>query len=102
MDMKKMMKQAQKMQLELARAQEEIKEMTFEATAGGGMVKVVARGDNSIQSIAVDPQAVDPEDVEMLEDMVLAAVNEALRGVAAMGEQRLASATGGMNIPGLM
>lgn len=102
MDMKKMMKQAQKMQLELARAQEEIKGMTFEATAGGGMVKVVARGDNSIQSVTIDPQAVDPEDVEMLEDMVLAAANEALRGVAAMGEQRLSSATGGMNIPGLM
>ena len=102
MNMQKMMKQAQKMQLELARAQEEIKGMTFEATAGGGMVKVVARGDNSVQSVVIDPQAVDPEDVEMLEDMVLAAVNEALRGVAAMGEQRLNAATGGMSIPGLM
>lgn len=102
MNMQKMMKQAQKMQLELARAQEEIKGMTFEATAGGGMVKVVACGDNSIQSIAIDPQAVDPDDVEMLEDLVLAATNEALRGVAAMGEQRLSAATGGMNLPGLM
>ena len=102
MNMQKMMKQAQKMQLELARAQEEIKGMTFEATAGGGMVKVVAKGDNSVQSVTIDPQAVDPEDVEMLEDMVLAAVNEALRGVAAMGEQRLNAATGGMSIPGLM
>ena len=102
MDMKKMMKQAQKMQLELARAQEEVKGMTYEATAGGGMVKVVARGDSSIQSVSIDPQAVDPDDVEMLEDLVLAATNEALRGVIAMGEQRLSAATGGVNLPGLM
>ena len=102
MDMKKMMKQAQKMQMELARAQEEIKDMSFEATAGGGMVKVVATGDMAIQSIAIDPEAVDPEDVEMLQDMVLAAVNEALRGVSDISAQRLNAATGGMNIPGLM
>ncbi len=102
MDMKKMMKQAQKMQMELARAQEEIKDMTFEATAGGGMVKAVALGDMSIQSIEIDKDAVDPEDVEMLEDMVLAAVNEALRGVGEASSSRLNSITGGMNIPGLM
>ena len=102
MDMKKMMKQAQKMQMELARAQEEIKDMSYEATAGGGMVKVVATGDMAIQSIAIDPEAVDPEDVEMLQDMVLAAVNEALRGVSDISAQRLNAATGGMNIPGLM
>ena len=83
-----MMKQAQKMQAELARAQEEIKDMTFEATAGGGMVKVVANGDMTVDSIVIDPEAVDPEDVEMLQDMVAAAVNEALPG--------------GLNIPGLM
>ena len=64
-----MMKQAQKMQAELARAQEEIKDMTFEATAGGGMVKVVANGDMTVDSIVIDPEAVDPEDVEMLQDM---------------------------------
>lgn len=102
MDMKKMMKQAQKMQLELARAQEEIKDMSYEATAGGGMVKVTALGDGSVQSITIDPAAVDPEDVEMLEDMVTAAVNEALRGVGELSNQRLSSVTGGMNIPGLM
>ena len=102
MDMKKMMKQAQKMQLELARAQEEIKTMEFEATAGGGMVKVVAMGDMSIKSIEIDPEAIDPEDVEMLQDMVLAAVNEALRGIGEESSQRLNSVTGGMNIPGLM
>ena len=97
-----MMKQAQKMQAELARAQEEIKDMTFEATAGGGMVKVVANGDMSVDSIVIDPEAVDPEDVEMLQDMVAAAVNEALRGVSEISSQRLNAATGGLNIPGLM
>ena len=102
MDMKKMMKQAQRMQAELAKAQDEIKELEFEATAGGGMVKVVAKGDMTIQSIAIDPEAVDPEDVDMLQDMVLAAVNEALRGVSEISSQRLNAATGGLNIPGLM
>ena len=97
-----MMKQAQKMQAELARAQEEIKDMTFEATAGGGMVKVVANGDMTVDSIVIDPEAVDPEDVDMLQDMVLAAVNEALRGMSEVSAQRLNSVTGGMNIPGLM
>ena len=96
-----MMKQAQKMQAELARAQEEIKDMTFEATAGGGMVKVVANGDMTVDSIVIDPEAVDPEDVEMLQDMVAAAVNEALRGVSEISSQRLNAATGGLNIPGL-
>ena len=93
-----MMKQAQKMQVELARAQEEIKDMTFEASAGGGMVKAVAQGDNSLVSLTIDPEAVDPEDVEMLQDMI----NEALRGVAELGAQRINAATGGMSIPGLM
>ena len=97
-----MMKQAQKMQAELARAQEEVKDMTFEATAGGGMVKVVANGDMTVDSIVIDPEAVDPEDVEMLQDMVAAAVNEALRGVSEISSQRLNAATGGLNIPGLM
>lgn len=102
MDMKKMMKQAQRMQAELAKAQDEIKDMSFEATAGGGMVKAIATGDMAISSITIDPEAVDPEDVEMLQDMVAAAVNEALRGVSDLSAQRLNAATGGMNIPGLM
>ena len=104
MDMKKMMKQAQRMQVELARAQEEVREMTFTASAGGGMVQATARGDNTITELVIAPEAVDPEDVEMLQDMVLAAVNEALRGVAEQGEERLSSVTnglGGMGIPGL-
>ncbi len=102
MDMKKMMKQAQRMQAEMAKAEGEIKDMTFEASAGGGMVKAVASGDMSIQSLTIDPEAVDPEDVEMLQDMVAAAVNEALRGVSDQASARMNSVTGGMNIPGLM
>ena len=101
MDMNQMMQQAQQMQLELARAQEEIQSRTYTATAGGGMVEATALGSGSIESLKIDPEAVDPEDVEMLEDMVLVAVNEALRGVAEAGERRLASVTGGMSIPGL-
>lgn len=102
MDMKAMMRQAQKMQAELAKAQEEIKTMTFEGGAGGGMVKAVATGEMTIESVKIEKIIVDPDDIEMLEDMVTAAVNEALRGVAEMSAQRMSAATGGMNIPGLM
>ena len=101
-NMSAVMKQAQKMQAELAKAQEEVKEMTFEATSGGGMVKVVVTGEMELQSLTIDPEAVDPDDVEMLQDMVLAAVNEALRGMAEKSAERMNQATGGMNIPGLM
>lgn len=102
MDMKAMMRKAQKMQAELAKAQEEIKTMTFEGSAGGGMVKAVATGEMTIESVKIEKIIVDPDDIEMLEDMVTAAVNEALRGVAEMSAQRMSAATGGMNIPGLM
>ncbi len=102
MDMKQMMRQAQKMQKELNKAQEEIATMSFEATAGGGMVTAVASGDMAITSLTIDPDAVDPEDVEMLQDMIVAAVNEALRGVSELSNQRMSAVTGGMNIPGLM
>ena len=102
MDMKQMMRQAQKMQKELNKAQEEIATMSFEATAGGGMVTAVASGDMAITSLTIDPDAVDPEDVETLQDMVVAAVNEALRGVSELSNQRMSAVTGGMNIPGLM
>ena len=102
MDMKQMMRQAQKMQKERNKAQEEIATMSFEATAGGGMVTAVASGDMAITSLTIDPDAVDPEDVEMLQDMVVAAVNEALRGVSELSNQRMSAVTGGMNIPGLM
>ena len=93
MDMKKMMKQAQKMQRDAAAAQQEIAAMTFEASAGGGMVKATA---------TIDPAAVDPEDVEMLQDMVVAAVNEALRAASEAANARMNAVMGGMKIPGLM
>ena len=101
MDMKKMMKQAQKMQRDAAAAQQEIAAMTFEASAGGGMVKATATGEMAITDITIDPAAVDPEDVEMLQDMVVAAVNEALRQADEAMENSMKSATGGLNIPGL-
>ena len=101
MDMNDMMQQAQRMQLELARAQDEIREMTSTATSGGGMVKVAAAGDGTVKSIEINPEAIDPSDPEMLQDMVLVAVNEALRGVAEAGEARMSALTGGLNIPGL-
>ncbi len=99
MDMKKMMKQAQKMQRDAARAQEEVAAMEFEASAGGGMVKVVAGGDMTLKAVTIDPDAIDPEDMEMLQDMVLAAANEALRTAAEEANNRMSSVMGGMNLP---
>lgn len=101
MDMNDLMAQAQMMQLELAKAQEEIQSMSFTATAGGGMVKATALGNGTIESIEIDPEAVDPEDIDMLQDLVLAAVNSALRGVSEAGEKRMSGVTGGISIPGL-
>lgn len=101
-DMKKMMKQAQKMQRDAAAAQEELAAMEFTASAGGGMVEAVVMGDNTLKSIKIDPDAVDPEDVEMLEDMVVAAVNEAMRNAAETSNARMNSVMGGlgnMNLP---
>ena len=102
MNQMNMMKQAQKMQEELRKMQEELEASSFEATAGGGVVKAVVSGKHELTSLTIDPEAVDPEDVEMLQDMVAAAVNEALRGVSEISSQRLNAATGGLNIPGLM
>ena len=101
-NMNNLMKQAQKMQREMLAAQEEIKAMEFESSAGGGMVKAVVTGENVVKSITIDPEAVDPEDVEMLQDMIVAAVNEALRSVSEASNARMGSLTGGMGIPGLM
>jgi len=102
MDMKKMMKQAQKMQRELDRVQEELREMEFSATAGGGMVTAVVTGSMELKSITIDPEAVDPEDVEMLQDMIVAATNEALRGMNELSSSRINAVSGSMGIPGLM
>jgi DNA-binding YbaB/EbfC family protein len=99
MDMNRMMKEARKMQAELAKAQEEVAFLSAEATVGGGAVKVVASGDGVVQSVTIDPSAVDPDDVEMLQDLVLAAVNEALRQAQELANTRMSAVTGGMNLP---
>jgi len=100
-NMNKMMKQVQKMQQDIANMQEEMKTRTVECTAGGGMIKVIANGNNEIIAIEINPQVVDPEDVEMLQDLVLAAVNEALKMAQEMVAQEMNRLTGGMKIPGL-
>lgn len=101
MNMQQMMKQARKMQEQLAAAQENIAQATVDASAGGGMVKVTVNGEMQITSLKIDPEALDPEDVEMLEDMVTAAVNEALRGVGDLANRQMGAITGGLNIPGM-
>ena len=100
-NMGKMMKQVQKMQADMAKLQEELVNRTVESSSGGGMVTVVANGKQEIMSIKINPEAVDPEDVEMLQDMVMAAVNEALRQSQDMVAKEMGKITGGMNIPGL-
>lgn len=101
MNMQQMMKQARKMQEQLAAAQENIAQSTVDASAGGGMVKVTVNGEMQITSLKIDPEALDPEDVEMLEDMITAAVNEALRGVGDLANRQMGTITGGLNIPGM-
>ena len=96
-----MMKQAQKLQSKMLKMQEELAGRTVEASAGGGMVKVVANGRQQIVSIAIDPEVLDPEDVDMLQDLVLAAVNDALAKSQEMVSSEMGKLTGGMNIPGL-
>ena len=97
-----MMKQAQKMQAKMAEMQEQLKDEVVEASAGGGTVKVVMTGDMQIRSITIDPAAVDPDDVELLQDMTAAAVNEAIRAAQELSQTRMAAITGGLNLPGLM
>ena len=97
-----MMKQAQKMQTKMAEMQEQLKSETLEASAGGGMVRVVISGDMVIRELHIDPSAIDPDDAEMLQDMVAAAVNEAIRSMQELASRRMGEVTGGMNIPGLM
>ena len=95
------LKQAQQLQAKLAKAQEELETQTVEASVGGGVIKVVATGKQTIESIAIDPSAVDPDDVEILQDLVLAAVNEALAQSQQLAQDRLGAITGGLNIPGM-
>lgn len=97
-----MMKQAQKLQAKMAKMQEELAEKTIEGSAGGGMVKVVANGKQQLVSVQIEKEVVDPEDVDMLQDLVLAAANDALNKSQEMVSSEMSKLTGGMNIPGLM
>ena len=96
-----MMRRLQQMQSSLAKAQKDIEESTVEASAGGGAVNVVVNGQPKVQSLKIAPEAVDPADVEMLEDLIVAAVNEALEKVRALQAKHLGGLTSGLNIPGL-
>ena len=98
MNIKKMLKQAQEMQKKL---QQEVEEMTVESSAGGGMVNITMRGNKELLSVKIDPEAVDPEDVEMLQDLIMAAVNEASRKVDEAVQEPMGNMTGGMGLQGL-
>jgi len=100
-DMNKLMQQAQQMQAQMAKAQEELAHETVEASAGGGMVTVTATGAGEITEIKIDPKAIDPEDPDLLQDLVLAAVNEALRSAQALAQSKLGGSLGSLGIPGL-
>jgi nucleoid-associated protein EbfC len=104
MDMNKLMQQMGQMQEQMQRAQEELGKETVEASAGGGMVTVKANGAGEIQQVKIDPKAIDPDDPEMLEDMILAAVNEAIRSAQSLAESKLGGlaggALGGLGLPG--
>lgn len=103
-NMQKMLKQVQKMQADMEAAQAALKDEVVEASAGGGMVTVKVTGDLEVKAVAIDPEAVDPEDVELLQDMVLAATNEALRAAQELASKRLGGITGGLGglgLPGL-
>jgi DNA-binding YbaB/EbfC family protein len=99
--MKELMKKAQKMQQDLAKAQEELANKIVEGSAGGGMVKVEMNGKNQIVSLKIDKEVVDPEDVEMLEDLIIAAINEAQEKISQTSQDELGKLTGGINIPGM-
>jgi nucleoid-associated protein EbfC len=102
-DLNQLLKQAQQMQAEMAKAQEELKNEIVEASAGGGMVKVTMTGDMQLREIKIAPEAIDPDDPELLQDMVTAAVNEALRSAQELAASRMGGITGGLGggLPGL-
>ncbi len=100
-NMNAMMKQAQKLQKKMLKTQEELALKTVEASAGGGMVKVIANGGQKIESIVLEKEVVDPEDVEMLQDLIQAAVNDALNKSQEMVSKEMGKLTGGLNIPGM-
>lgn len=100
-NMQAMMKKVQKMQAEMAKMQEELKKRTIETSVGGGAVTVVVTGKKELQSIKINPDAVDTEDMEMLEDMIISAVNDGLKQIDEMTEKEMAKITGGMKLPGM-
>ncbi|KJS18837.1 MAG: hypothetical protein VR72_21470 [Clostridiaceae bacterium BRH_c20a] len=100
-NMNKMMKQVQQMQAKMAKLQEELEQKTVEATAGGGVVRVVANGKNEIVEIEIKPEVLDPDDAEMVQDLVLAACNEALRKAQEMVSEEMGKITGGLKLPGM-
>ncbi len=100
-NMQKMLKQVQKMQEEMARVQEELARERVEASAGGGVVKAVASGQGELVSITIDPSVVDPKDISLLEDLVVAAAGEALRKARDLAAERMKAVTGGLQVPGL-
>ena len=101
-NMGKMMKQAQQLQNKMEKLQEEMADKTIEASAGGGMIKAVANGRQQIVSVSIEKEVVDPEDVEMLQDLIVAAINDALAQSQQMVSEEMNKLTGGMNIPGMM
>lgn len=100
-NMQGMMKKVQKMQADMVKLQEELKTRTLEATAGGGAVTVVVNGKKELESIKINPEAMDPEDAEMLQDMIVTAVNEGMRKIDEMTEQEMNKVTGGIKLPGM-
>jgi len=101
MDFNKMMRQVEQMQAEMARVQDELAAEIVESSAGGGVVKVTATGAGEIQTITIAPEAIDPEDPELLADMIVGAVNEALRAANELAQSRLGGLAGGAGLPGL-
>lgn len=100
-NMNQMLKQAQKMQADMAALQEDLEQREFTATSGGGMVEVTVDGKHLVKNIKINPEAIDPEDAEMLEDLITVAVNEAISNAIKTSEEEMGAITGGLNMPGL-
>ena len=100
-NMQAMLKQAQKMQEDMAAMQEELEQREYEVAAGGGVITVKINGKNEVLSVKIDPEAVDPDDVDTLEDLIVAAVNEAIKTVESASTQEMSKITGGMSLPGM-
>ena len=101
MGMANLQRMAQQMQQEMLRIQTELETLTVDGTAGGGVVKAVVTGKQELVSVTIDPAAVDPSDVEMLQDLIVAAVNDALRASRQVAEEKMAAVTGGLRLPGM-